>query len=216
MECCSHCRDAGDFYNEKLARKELKDFRKKGPIKSTRLLIDAISRIGVNGQKLLDVGGGVGAIQHELFENGLASATQVDASTAYLNIVAEEAERRGNSERITTHYGDFAEMADDLPNADIVTLDRVLCCYPYMEKMVHAAISKANKVCGLVYPRERWLAKASLWLINLYFRIKGSDFRLYLHSRQQVDRMFRNNGFTLQQINRTFIWHVDIYEKANR
>jgi 2-polyprenyl-3-methyl-5-hydroxy-6-metoxy-1,4-benzoquinol methylase len=56
----------GSFYNEKLAASQLRKYREKGPIASTQALIDALKAEGVEGATLLDIGGGIGAIQHEL------------------------------------------------------------------------------------------------------------------------------------------------------
>jgi hypothetical protein len=49
----------------------------------------------------------VGAIQHELFKDGLGSAIAIDASSSYLQAVRQEAERMGYAARITYHHGDF-------------------------------------------------------------------------------------------------------------
>lgn len=153
MSCCIHCKEAGEFFNDKTAQKELRRYRKKGPLKSTRLLIDQLCHPRVAGKTLIDIGGGIGAIQHELFRNGLKAATQVEASQAYIEAAESEAERLGNKDRLTSFYGDFVELAPDLEQAEIVTLDRVICCYPDMEKLVEGVISKSNETCGLVYPR---------------------------------------------------------------
>jgi magnesium-protoporphyrin O-methyltransferase len=53
--------------------------------KTTRELIDALITAGVNEMTLLDIGGGLGAIQHELLAAGASQATHVEASTAYLD-----------------------------------------------------------------------------------------------------------------------------------
>jgi hypothetical protein len=67
MTCCGHCRDAGDFFNDKTARKELRRYKRRGPDKPTRLLIKSIRNEGADNKSLLDIGGGIGAIQLELF-----------------------------------------------------------------------------------------------------------------------------------------------------
>ena len=71
------------FYNQKKAASELRRYREKGPIPSTKALIDALLAESVEGATVLDIGGGVGAIQHELLAAGAAHATSVDASAPY-------------------------------------------------------------------------------------------------------------------------------------
>ena len=94
MKCCQ-CQGIESQFNAKQAAKELKDYRRRGPRKSTRMLIEALGAEGIKGMTLLDIGGGVGAIQHELLSAGVSSATDVEASLAYMETAKEEAQRRG-------------------------------------------------------------------------------------------------------------------------
>ena len=72
MSCCSHCQEAGELFTDEKARKELREYRRNGaPNKPTRLLIDGLKTLDLSSTTLLDVGGGVGMIQHELLEEGL-------------------------------------------------------------------------------------------------------------------------------------------------
>jgi predicted RNA methylase len=74
----------GSFYNEKLTASQLRKYRQSGPIPSTQALIDALIAEGVKDATVLDIGGGIGAIQHELLAAGAAYVTSVDASAPYL------------------------------------------------------------------------------------------------------------------------------------
>ena len=82
MDCCQ-CKGIESVFNEREARSHLKAYREDGPAKTTRLLIEALRAQGVEGMTLLDIGGGVGAIQHELLRDGVVRATAVDASSAW-------------------------------------------------------------------------------------------------------------------------------------
>lgn len=81
---CRQCQGIESFFDQKEANKELKGYRKKGPAKTTQMLIDALRAAGVQGSTLLDIGGGVGAIQYELLKAGASGAVSVEASTAYI------------------------------------------------------------------------------------------------------------------------------------
>src|SRR5690242_5347651 len=87
-------------FNPRLAERELRRFRRRGLRRSTRLLIDSLRPAVSPGAMLLDVGGGVGAIHHVLLDQGAASATHVDASSAYIAAARDEARRRGHAERV--------------------------------------------------------------------------------------------------------------------
>ena len=160
---CSQCQGIEDLFSEAYVAGELKRYRKRGPDKTTRILIEALKKEGVKGETLLDIGGGLGAIQHELLQAGVQSATDIEASNAYFNAVKEETARRGYADRVDYRHGNFVELADEVPPADIVTLNRVICCYPELEKMVNLSASRAGKLYGLVYPRTDWWMK--IWHI---------------------------------------------------
>ena len=85
-----------EAYDEKVAAADLRRYRKNGPRPWTRTLIEAIKAEGVAGATLLDIGGGIGVIQHELLDSGAARATSVEASSAYLSAARSESDRRGH------------------------------------------------------------------------------------------------------------------------
>jgi hypothetical protein len=117
---------------------------------------------------LLDIGGGVGVIQYELLAAGLDHDTYVEASTAYFNAARTEAQQRGYSEQVSYHRGSFVELAQEIAPADIVTLDRVICCYPDMQKLVGLSAVLARKWYGLVYPRDTWWTRIGLMVRNFF------------------------------------------------
>lgn len=188
-------------------------YRKEGLDKTTRLLIEAIFRQGVKGMTLLDIGGGVGGIQHTLLANGVVQATSVDASTAYVNAAREEAARREQDERINFLQGDFVDLAEELPLADIVTLDRVVCCYDNMEALVRLSANKAGKRYGLVFPRDLWPFRMLLPVANFFITLTGSPFRIFIHSTEQVEKILKEQGLVKQYHKGAGFWQIMVYER---
>src|SRR5688572_21687218 len=127
---CYHCEATERHFGEAHAEEDLRRYRKRGPDKTTRILLDGLMAQDLAGATLLDVGGGIGVIPHELLARGVTGATLVDAASSYLTAAGAEAQRRGHRERIKFVHGDFVPLAGQLPEADLVTLDRVVCCYP--------------------------------------------------------------------------------------
>ncbi len=214
MNCCSHCQDAGRIFGDGTAKRELRRYLKRGPNKSTRLLLDEIRRHDLSGWSLLDIGSGIGAIGFELLDKGVRSCVFVDASSAYVSVSRAEAARRGVADRAHHLTGDFASFSDDIPNADVVTLDRVICCYPDMEKLVDHSAEKAGRLYGVVYPRDRWSIRTVMKIGNLVNMLRRIDFRTYVHPPEQIDERIRANGFTRVKLQRTIVWEVALYEKA--
>ena len=166
---------------------------------------------GIAGKTLLDIGGGVGVIQHELLKAGASGAVGVDASSAYIKAVEEEAERQGHQDRISSHFGDFVDVAKNIQPADIVTLDRVSCSYHDLESLVSLSTARAKSLYGVVYPRDYWPVKAAFGFMNLYLRLTRKTFRLFIHPTKTVDDMVRKSGLQPMHSSKTLIWQVVLY-----
>lgn len=211
MTCC-HCQEAGELFDHDKGKKELRKYRRKGPTrKSTRVFIDGLRSLDLQDKTLMDIGGGVGAVPFELFREGIAEATFVEASPGYAQLAKNEARRRGYADRTSHRVGDVVEMASELPEADLVTLDRVICCYPDLEKMVRSSTDRAARWYGVVYPKERWYTEAAHGLLNLYCRARDMNFRMYVHDG--VDDAIRAQGFVPFYDVDLALYRVTLYER---
>jgi hypothetical protein len=201
-----------EAYDQKIAGAELRRYRKKGPNPWTRALVEALKAEGVQGSTLLDIGGGIGAIQHELLAAGAVSATSVDASSAYLDVAREESDRRGLSGRVTYHHGDFVELAPSVPPADIVTLERVLNVYPDWERLAALSAERARRLYGIVVPRNTPFVRLVISMINLGLRLKGKRLRAAVVPIDAIDRVLGTMGFQRHSSTRVGpAWQVAIY-----
>jgi 2-polyprenyl-3-methyl-5-hydroxy-6-metoxy-1,4-benzoquinol methylase len=180
---------------------------------TTRQLITSIQGDGVEEMTLLDVGGGLGGIQHALLESGVVKAIHVDASSAYVSAAREEAERRNIDHRITILQGDFVDLAEQIPKVDLVTLDRVICCYDEMEPLVRSSARKARRRIGLVFPRDFRIFRLFLPLVNLVLSVRGTPFRIYLHDTQRVDRVIKEQGFSRKTHRKSGFWQTLVYNR---
>jgi magnesium-protoporphyrin O-methyltransferase len=168
---------------------------------------------GVADRTLLDIGGGIGAIQYALLKAGARSAVSVDASTAYIEAAQLEARRQGLADRIEFHSGDFVELAGSLPPADIVTLDRVICCYHDMPALVGLSAARARELYALVFPRDGAWMRLALRLLNLFERLKGSPFRSFIHPTAAVEAVLLEHGLRRQFYRRAGVWQVALYAR---
>lgn len=213
---CSQCIGIERQFSEGVARRDLRRYRKRGPSKSTLLLLEQLEAVGVRDATFLDVGGGVGALQHALMGAGASGGTHVDAASSYLVASREEAERRGYADRIVYVEGDVVELADDLERADLVTLDRVLCCYHDMPALVDASAARAGRAVGLVYPRERRLTRFGVRLVNLLQALRRHPFRVYLHDVAATEARLAGHGFSRSAEAHTVLWRVTTFTRSER
>ena len=111
-------------------------------------------------------------------------------------------------------HGDFVQVAPKIDAADIVTLDRVVCCYPNVQVLVDLSAERAKKFYALVYPRDNAVFKTLAPVANfLAFRIWGKAFRIYLHNSQEIDAQIRAKGLNLLEHRKSGIWQIFVYER---
>lgn len=212
--CCGFVESVDSHFTRQRAAKELARYRKRGPGVTTRLLRDGLAAAELQKGTLLDVGTGIGALTFELLERGVTRAVGVDASPAYLASAGEEARRRGRSHSTSFIHGDFVEVAAGLPHADLVTLDRVVCCYPSHQSLLAESLRHAGRGFALSYPRDRWFVKMVVHLENAVRRLTGNPFRTFVHPVAEMQQMIGNAGFTLVSRGQTRTWSADVYAKG--
>ena len=211
---CKQCLGIEAQFNDKVAKRELTKFQKTGAKPQTRMALDELRRIGISGRTLLDIGGGVGAIQHACAEEGAAQITSVDASAAYLAAAVQEARRRGYASVTTYLHGDFVELAPEIPPADLVTMDRVVCCYPDLVELLRPAAERARVCLGLVFPRDNWWMRAGARVANLLLRLGRSEFQAFIHPHAKIDQCAAEAGLELSYSEYRGLWRVALFVRA--
>ncbi len=211
---CAQCIGIEEVFDEKGTAAELARYRKRGPRKTSQLLIESIVAHGVAGHTVLDIGGGPGAVHFGLLSAGAREAVDVDASAGFLKTAAEEAGRRGMDGRIRHLYGNFVDLAPQVAPADIVTLDRVICCYDDARSLLEASATKARRILGLVYPRDTWWVKLAEGMLNLTLAARRTRFRTFIHPSSLVEEVAKSHGFHKRLQRNRGIWQVVVYTKA--
>jgi magnesium-protoporphyrin O-methyltransferase len=208
----AHCCGADLLFDEKTAKKQYKSYLKKGPSKVTKKLIEQLSLQNTE-KTLLDIGGGIGALQWWFLNNSGESTIGVDASSGYIKLATEHALKSGFENQTNYILGDFTEVAPALPKVDILTLDKVICCYPNYKDILETASEKAN-IIALSYPMDGIVADAFRGLGVLYMKFKKNPFKPYIHRVSDVRLTMKNLGY--QRVNHTlsFPWNVETYVKV--
>jgi predicted TPR repeat methyltransferase len=211
---CNCCQIENDTFGEEQAKADIRDYRRRGPANQTKLILNAIRALNLREAALLDIGGGIGAIHHDLLQDVVREATHVDASSAYLKEAKEEAGRRGHSEQVNFIHADFTDVASDLPKVDIVTLDRVVCCYPDFRRLLQAAAEHSQRALAFTYPRETWYIRVGLKVINFFQGLRRDPFRVFLHPIAEMDSLLETEGFERVTFRRLFIWEMALYRRT--
>ena len=213
--CCAFGNTADQHFDAKKVAKELAQYRRKGPGPTTRGLRDGLVSAGLQEGTLLDIGGGLGTLSLELLDAGFSRAVVVDAASAYLAAAAEEATRCGRLSSIEFVHGDFLMVAGQLWPSSVVTLDRVVCCYPFFEPLLGRALPLARTAFAISYPRDRWFVRLGIWLENAMRRRRGNPFRTFVHPPSQIGRIIERAGYTLASRHRTPAWSSDVFVRRS-
>ncbi|MEP7040098.1 MAG: methyltransferase domain-containing protein [Chloroflexota bacterium] len=211
-QCCGQ--DFERVFDAREAERDLESWQEDGLPESTAELIDAIRAAGVEDAMLIDIGAGVGMVHLELLASGAAQALDVDASSAYLATARAEAERQGVGDRVTYRHGDVVDLADDLPPSDIVTLDRVICCYPDLAALLGAALRPRPRLIGLVHPTDTWWVRGSLTVLNALSWLLRRRDHFYIHRQAEIDRLLGGAGFAQLHRGGSRVWRVAVYGRS--
>ena len=208
MNCCEHCDATEEVFGPEKASRDLKRYAQKGPDKTTELMLSSIRKTKLKDAQLLDIGGGIGVLHHELFKDTIIRAIHVDASSAFIGVAGEQDQVHGKEAQVDYIHGDVVDLSSSLPTSQIVTLDRVICCYPDWENLVKVTAEKAEDIYIFSIPRDRWFVKMVIGLENLYRRIKGDAFRAFVHSSDELNRLLGEMGFKQLSVDATLSWQV--------
>src|SRR5215467_58993 len=175
-DCCSP-KGYRWVFSERNARSEAKRYRRKGLDPTSRRIVAFLQQHGVQGRTVLEVGGGIGAIQIELLRAGASRAVSVELTSTYEREATALLREAGLEARVERQIMDFAETAAAVDGADIVILNRVICCYPNMPKLAGAAAAHTREVLVLSYPKETWWTRLGLGLATWRCALRAASSR---------------------------------------
>jgi magnesium-protoporphyrin O-methyltransferase len=212
--CEPGCACRGNEFGEGEVRRDVESYRKSGPGRTTRWLIEGLEAGGVAGMTILDIGAGVGAVHQQLLADGAASAVDIDGSPAFVEAARVEARRRGTEDRVRHEVGDFVELAPAIEDSDIVVLDRVICCYPDMPALVRLSVARARRRYGLVYPRDAWWIRSGARILNGVARLARRRTRAHVHRTVDVEAIVRDAGLVARFRRNNVFWQVAVFERG--
>ena len=182
------------MFGRKPAERQARGFRKRGLRGSAKALAGLAG--DVRGESVLEVGGGIGAIEIALLEAGAGRATNVELAATYEDTARALLAERGLSDRVDRRLGDFVAEADAIEPHDVVVMHRVVCCYPDVDALVGAAAERASRRLVLTYPQERAAVRAAFSIGNAVMRLRGSTFRAYVHPVRRIEAAAEEHGLT--------------------
>lgn len=213
MSDCCNPMGYQDFFDEKGARRSLRQYDKRGLDSMAQSMVDYLVSRGMEGRSVLEAGGGIGAIQVELLKAGAVGVVNVELSGGYEGTAKRLLRREGLAGKVERLIGDFTETAPGLV-ADDVVMNRVICCYPFMESLVGTALASSRRFLAAAFPRDRLPSRVALAMGNFYCKVTGVDFRSYIHPPEAIIETARTAGFEPVHQARDMVWNAVVFEKV--
>ncbi len=176
-------------------------------------MITGLERAGLNGASLLEIGCGVGYLHQSLLELGAGEAVGIELSERMLEEAKALSKKRELSERVQYLQGDFVVLADQLSQADVTILDKVICCYPDAEGMVSRSLDKTGRVYALTIPRDRWYTRMGVRLAAVFLWLIRSSFRSFVYDPHRIEDWITERGYRKVYENVTPIWLTQVYAR---
>jgi 2-polyprenyl-3-methyl-5-hydroxy-6-metoxy-1,4-benzoquinol methylase len=213
VSSCCRPSDYDKIFDEKHARSKARAYAREGLTGDARRIVDFVRSRTLPGYSMLEVGGGIGEIQLELLRAGAAHAINVELATQYEAVASELIRERRVGDRVERRLGDFVHEADGIPAADVVVMNRVVCCYPDADALVGAAADHARRYLVMTFPVDRWWIRWGLAAMNKVLALRGSTFRAHAHATRRVLSTAWGSGMRPVEHRRGLIWQLIALER---
>jgi hypothetical protein len=208
MARCCDPRGCDEFFGSGFARKMAGRYRKRGLDRTSRRMVAFLDAQGLAGSTVIEIGGGVGEIQIELLKHGAERTVNLELVGAYdgeaRRLLAEE----GLQDRAERRLHDIAVDPEGVEPADVVVLHRVVCCYPDYERLLGAAADRTRRLLVFSHPPRNLVSRALVKVQNLFFRVRGSEFRTFAHPPAAMLAVLEARGLEPQFAHRGLVWQV--------
>ena len=179
-------------------------------------LLAALVAIGPGGRTVLELGCGRGGLLLGLMQAGAAGADGVDLSATSIGVARARSDQAQLSDRVHLSVGDAAQVP--LEPHDWVILDRVMCCYPDIERLLANSLPAATQLYAFTVPTSRgWrgvVARLDEWIENAWDTLRGRPCPGFVHDLGSIEERLAAAGFRLRHVDRERLWHIAIYERS--
>ena len=196
-----------------MAHRAAERYRKRGLNRTSRRMVEFLERGGLDGATVLEVGGGVGEIQLELLKRGARRAVNLELSPAYEQDAGRLIREAGVEDRVERRRHDIAADPAAVAPADIVVLNRVVCCYPDYERLLGAAADHAARCLVFSHPPRNLVSRAVVVAQNIGFRMTRGEFRTFAHPPAAMRAVLERHGLRPTFADRGVPWQIAGFER---
>ena len=203
------------MFRPAVARRNLRRYQRKGLGAIERKLVAAIPARDIAGGRVLEIGGGIGAIQAELLANGASTGEIVELVSAYEPYARELAAAKGFLGRSRFRVADVLDVPDSVAPATIVILNRVVCCSPDGVRLAGVAARLTEHMLILSFPRDGWMTRLFANVMNGTLQLLGRSFRIYVHPRASLVAAARDGGLVVDRTGQNIVWEFATFRRPS-
>ena len=210
MRCCGY----EELFDGRMARKDAERYRRKGLRGSAKRVLAQASAGRLQGAEVLEIGGGVGSLSIELVRAGAGHASVLELSSGYGQEAAALLREQGLEGRVEHRLADVVEDAGEIGPADVVVMERVVCCYPDADALVGAAADRTRRRLVLSYPRYGAATRFFVRVANLFQRLRRQEFRVHAHRPEAIIVAATRRGLRPVGRESGAIWRVAAFDRG--
>jgi hypothetical protein len=194
------------MFKPRIARRGLERYRSKGHDRLERRMVETAAHGGLQGSRVLEIGGGIGTMQAELLAAGAEHGEIVELVAAYAPYARELARERGLEARSAFRVLDVLDDPGGVEPADIVVLNRVVCCSPDGVRLTGLAARLARRTLVLSFPRDVFWIRTGIRFVNAGYWLRRSSFRVFAHRTAELLAAAEAEGVRVAESGRGTFW----------
>ena len=179
-------------------------------------LLAQLADVGETAPSVLEIGCGSGALTMALLERGAQRASGVDLSPGSIDAARRRASEADLSDRTSFRVGDAASI--DLEAHDWVVLDRVICCYRDVSRLLANSIPVAQRRFAFSVPDSRGvfglMNRIEELIEGVVNTVRGRPCPGYVHDIGFITERLAQAGFRPVRTANAGRWYVGVFERA--
>ena len=210
--CARHGQEK--LFGDRFAKRTARRYRRKGPDAMAQSLARRAAARGLEGATVLELGGGIGQVLLELLKAGAREGEVVELVPSYEEHARALAAEAGLADRAAFRTADLVADPAARRAADIVVLNKVVCCTPDGVELAGIAASLARRTLVLSFPRDVWWAHIGFGVLNVVLRLRRRTFRVFLHPPVALREAAEAHGLTLASERNGPLFRIAAFERA--
>lgn len=217
MSDCCRAAPCEEIFGPQTAEGDLDEYLARGLGSIAARMLDAIpAEVVSRAGRVVDIGGGIGALQAELLLRGAATGEVIELVRAYRPYAERLAIRLGIGDRTTFRVADLIDDPHQVEAADVVIMHRVVCCSADGLRLTGVAAGLTRQVLAFSYPRSlavlRWAEK----LQEPFARLFRRRYRFYIHNAAALRMAATSTGMSLLATGKSTFWEYAVFAMPGR